>query len=144
MYIMSNFGEKLRELMEERNLSATDIQRNTGISNSRIYDWQKYAIMPYLSSLIKLSDYFGVSIEYLTGRTDENNYDTLSPRSTFPERLKLLAQEKNLSYYRIAKDNGFERNLITKWVRGASPILINLIILADYFNCTLDYLAGRL
>lgn len=65
---------------------------------------------------------------------------------TFAERLKELREEKGLSQRQLEqKLNGkITKSAICFWELGKrTPNLDAVILLADFFGVTLDYLAGR-
>ncbi|MCL2772036.1 MAG: helix-turn-helix domain-containing protein [Oscillospiraceae bacterium] len=63
--------------------------------------------------------------------------------STFSERLKLLRKNKNLTQNEMAKIiNSTERGYRNYEINKFTPTLDILIALANYFNVSLDYLAG--
>lgn len=64
----------------------------------------------------------------------------------FCERLKELREEKGISQVELSKQLKYKlsASAIGRWENGErSPTLESLIILADFFCVTLDYLAGR-
>lgn len=64
--------------------------------------------------------------------------------SKFPDRLKKLREGKNLLSKELAKIINVEPATITNWEKGKrSPKEDMLIKLADYFDCSIDYLLGR-
>ena len=62
----------------------------------------------------------------------------------FAERLRELRQEKNLTQVQLAEHLKFKHyTVITQWESGRRmPDIENLIILAKFFNVTIDYLVG--
>lgn len=64
------FHERLAEILESRDITAYRVRKDLKLSNSRIADWLGQISFPDGRSLIKLADYFDVSIDYLVGRTD--------------------------------------------------------------------------
>ena len=61
----------------------------------------------------------------------------------FAERLKELRSENGLTQTELAKKTGVSQAAIAKWESGdRTPNLDCLIILAKFFNVTLDYLVG--
>ena len=60
-------------LMKERNVTPKEISEKTGISTGNISDWKSGRCAPKTEALIKIADYFGVSLDYLLGRTEEKN-----------------------------------------------------------------------
>ena len=62
----------------------------------------------------------------------------------FAERLKLLRKNKNLTQGDMSKIiNSTDRGYRNYEINKSAPHLDILMILADYFNVTLDYLVGR-
>ena len=63
--------------------------------------------------------------------------------STFPERLKELRVEKGVGQEKLAADIGVGNGTISLWENGLrEPKMSNLILLAKYFDVTMDYLVG--
>lgn len=62
----------------------------------------------------------------------------------FAERLKELRTERNLGQVALAEKIGVSKGIISLWENGQrEPTMQNLISLADYFACSVDYLVGR-
>lgn len=67
----------------------------------------------------------------------QNNY-------TFGESLKELRLERKVNQVTLAQKINVSKGIISLWENGLrEPTLSNLIALADFFNVSLDYLAGR-
>lgn len=61
----------------------------------------------------------------------------------FSERIKELRLEKNLSQKELGEELNLSPTTITKWERGDRvPNIDIFIMLAKYFNCSIDYLVG--
>lgn len=63
-------GEKLKKLREEKEKSQKDLGDYLGISASAYGFYEQGQREPDIEKLTKLADYFGVSVDFLTGRTD--------------------------------------------------------------------------
>lgn len=62
----------------------------------------------------------------------------------FKDNLKELRIEKKLGQVELAKAIGVSKGVISLWENGFSePTMYSLIVLADYFNITIDELVGR-
>lgn len=60
------------------------------------------------------------------------------------KKIDCLLQEHNMSICRFSKYTGISRATIFYWKCGKSvPTIKYLIVVADYFGVTLDYLCGR-
>ncbi|MCL2861852.1 MAG: helix-turn-helix domain-containing protein [Firmicutes bacterium] len=63
----------------------------------------------------------------------------------FAESLKDILYDHKLSVEELSKVTGISRNRIYEWHSGKSksvPSMKYIIILANYFNCSVDYLIG--
>jgi len=66
---------RIKELREDRDLRQSDLAKATGIDQRTISNYETGKSNPDSYALIKLADYFGVSIDYLVGRTKNNLFD---------------------------------------------------------------------
>jgi len=66
-----NFSQVLDKIMTDRNISAYRINKDIGMSNRLIGYYRNGEMEPSASKLIKLADYFDVSVDYLLGRTEK-------------------------------------------------------------------------
>lgn len=63
---------------------------------------------------------------------------------TFVERLNELLNERNISRRQLAIASGIPNTTINNWFnRSSLPTLDIVEQLADYFQCSIDYLSGR-
>lgn len=62
----------------------------------------------------------------------------------FGERLSELMKDEEINGINLGKKLGVSRSTVPRWIKGTRKIgLKNFIKVADYFNCTMDFLAGR-
>lgn len=60
------------------------------------------------------------------------------------ENLRKIREERKVNQLKIAMDLEISQESISKYETGvAFPFKIILLKLADYFNCSIDYLMGR-
>ena len=62
---MSDLLDRVRALMDRSGIKAKQLTDELGISNSSFSDWKKGKGNPSLDTVVKFSDYFHVSIDYL-------------------------------------------------------------------------------
>lgn len=73
------FGERLKELREEKGMSQQDLAYFLNISRSSVSAYENNTNYPDPQILVKLADLFDVSLDYLLGRTKERaNYNLLN------------------------------------------------------------------
>jgi len=72
------FADRLSDLMADRGLGPRTVAAAVGIGHASISKYTDDKAEPGINSLVKLADYFGVSLDYLAGRTDvESPNDTI-------------------------------------------------------------------
>ena len=67
----STFGDRLRELRKERGMQQRELGEMYELSSSAIGSYERNLREPTLELLLQLSEYFGVSVDYLLCRTEE-------------------------------------------------------------------------
>ena len=76
---------RIKDLREDRDLKQSELARSTGIDQRTISNYETGKTKPDSESLIKLADFFDVSIDYLVGR----NYSKPTPdRVEIIERIQ--------------------------------------------------------
>ena len=67
----------------------------------------------------------------------------LEIRKIFAERLQCLMQENNLNTISLSKKINIPSSSISNWIQKRRSIQIDsLLIIANFFGCTTDYLLG--
>lgn len=67
---MATLSQRLQELKIERKVMQKDVAAAIGVP-LRTYQRYEYGeVYPQLPTLIKIADFYGVSLDYLAGRSD--------------------------------------------------------------------------
>lgn len=66
------FGDKLKELRKEHNLSQAELGKILGVTNTAVYSWEISRTQPPLEVIMKIADIFKVSTDYLLGLNSDN------------------------------------------------------------------------
>ena len=144
MPISNSFQNRFQELVAERGRNRTQIAADMNITYVLFSKAYNYGILPRPIVLVRIADYFGVSMDFLLGKTEENIFVSARERVAFAQRLEQLRQKKQVSVYRVAEQTHIHRNNIAGWLnKGYLPSLEDLETLADYFGVSLDCLLGR-
>ncbi|MDE7265326.1 MAG: helix-turn-helix domain-containing protein [Clostridia bacterium] len=69
---MSEFSERLGELMSERNLNRETFAEKSGVNKTCITHYLQGKSLPTVETLVKIADYFQRSTDFLLGREEEN------------------------------------------------------------------------
>jgi len=81
------------DLRDKRGLSDYAVAKSTGVGRSTLSEWGKGKHTPNLENLIKIADYFGVSVEYLTTGQETDKVSTEGTRYYFDDETAAKAQE---------------------------------------------------
>lgn len=68
--------ERIKILCNSKKTSFAEVERKTGISNGQIRRWNNSS--PKIENVQKVADYFSVSVDYLLGRTEEEEIETIA------------------------------------------------------------------
>lgn len=82
---MYKFGDRLKELRCLRGLTQRELANVLGVTDGAVTLWESNARMPSIPLLVQIADYFGVSVDYLLGRTDDPrpSFKTSSPADSY-------------------------------------------------------------
>lgn len=69
-------GDKLKKLREDKGLMQQDVCTALEIEQSTLANYENNRRIPKIDLLISIANYYGVSIDYLLGRTDTPFVDT--------------------------------------------------------------------
>lgn len=67
---MADFSERLRECRKSVNMRQEDAAQELGIQYSTYRRYEQGGTEPTISAAARIADYFGVTLDYLAGRTD--------------------------------------------------------------------------
>lgn len=89
--LIFNFGTRVEELLNERNIKYSDFCKAVGIIPQSLYDWKKKSQTPNALTALKVAKFFGVSVEYLlTGNRDNMLQDKVDELRNKLEQISKL------------------------------------------------------
>ena len=69
-----NLGKQLQYFRKQRNMTQEVLAVAMGVSTKVVSKWEKDLLLPDISMLCKLSDFFGVSMDRLVGRPTKGEF----------------------------------------------------------------------
>ena len=141
---MSNFKERLDEFLIENNLSKNQLSKIIGVRPDTIYGYYRKNLLPEIHIAKNIANYFGCSLDYLFGVSDEiNNSD--KNQLSFAETIKKLIKDNHKSVEKTMKELNISDRTYYRWQSGDSQPLTSIIItLAKYFDVSVDYIIGNM
>ena len=146
MVILSKFGERLKELMDDRGLKAPALARELNTDRSNITRYLRGERAPQYNNFLALVNYFSCSADYLLGLIDypPQNVTLHEPRQPFNDRFRYVIEFCGFNQYKLEQSKEFNSSAIFNWLSGNKlPSVDSLVSLSRYMGCTVDFLIGR-
>lgn len=61
----------IETLRKARNMTRQELAEIVGVRECTIYQWERYDAIPRTDSAVRLMEFFGVSLDYLLGRSSQ-------------------------------------------------------------------------
>lgn len=101
-------GDKIKDLRKDKNLTQVQLAKEIGIAQSTLGMIEKNRTPAGRKTLIKLADFFGVTVDYLLS-DDEKTDKTIKPEIQIPEeyssKYKVTSRDKKQYLEEMKKAN---------------------------------------
>lgn len=138
--------DRLKEIREERNLTQKDIAKTLEVDRSTYAEWETGKDTIPLRRLNKLSDYYKISVDYMTGLSDvTSSYRVIDlDAKVIGQNLKEFRKERNL----VQKDIFLFLNTTSSTYSAyeTGKVLIKtdfLYSICKNYNASMDELLGK-
>ena len=153
-----NFGQILKQLRITKGLTQNELAKILDVSKSNISKYEAGSVEPNMSVLIRISEYFEVSVDYLLGKNaknesapeKENNFfffffdENSLLQNTFAKRLKTAIEDKGLTENEFKERISLGCEKVTLFLEGnGEPTADDLIELSQFLDTSIDYLLGQ-
>jgi len=99
-------ANRIGELRRGKGLTLKEMGELLNIRDNTLSQYETGKREPQLGTMIEIANFFGVSLEYLMGKTDKRDY----PLDTDDDAIKLLQkiESKEISYYDISTETSLK------------------------------------
>ena len=66
---------RIKELRTARGLTQVEFANNLSVSKQAVSNWENNNIQPSIDMLLKITNFFEVTTDYLLGRSNDNSLD---------------------------------------------------------------------
>ncbi len=84
------FSDIFCQLLQKHHINPLRLAKEIGVPKSVVYEWKNGEREPSVENMVKLSEFFGVSLEYLAGQSE-------APDSEERELIVMLRAAKEIS-----------------------------------------------
>lgn len=90
---MNEFGKRLKMLRDDRDLPMSKLAEAVGSTKSALSRYENGSMDPGLKVLIKLADYFGVTLDWIAGNGDINDVQYSNKEKYFSAINECIKEE---------------------------------------------------
>ena len=131
--------KRLKELREAKGLLQKDVAEMLGVDRTTYVKYENGNNEPDSRTLIKLANFFEVSIDELF----DVDVPSSAPTTKISTYLNMYLQKHKMRQKDFASLIGIQPNTLSQWVNGKrQPDYANLVLLAQTFEISVDALLG--
>lgn len=169
---MATFRERLKKLRSDNNLSQRELSEKTGLSKSSINMYERGEREPGIETLVLLAAVLNVDVDYLVGKETPKKHSfvkdlfmmssddveqeiqqtnellealTSSEYNAIEiaDRIRRYAKTKKVQSKVMLSDLNIGANTLANMNQNVMLSVQSLARIADYLDCSVDYLLGR-
>ena len=142
------FLKRVKDLRDEACLSQTKVAEVLNVSKSTYARWETDENIIPLVHLNDLCNYFNVSMDYIIGFSNDNDYvitNKVLNKELIGKRLKDFRKDKGLTQVALAKEIHTSHSTISGYESGKNMILTAFAYeICKKYGISMDYLTGRI
>ena len=142
------YFEKMKTLRERVGLTKTEMAKILDIDRSQYGHYENDYVTIPIKHLIKLCNYFNVSLDYMFDFTNNKQYKNVNKdinKFEMGKRIKEFRKENKLTQRNLAKFLNTAFTTISSYERGVNILSTNYIYpICKKYNISADYLLGRI
>ena len=137
--------KRIYDLRVDNDLTQKQMAKLLNITEDMYYNFEQGRSNFPLDRLELFTNIFKVSFDYITGLSNEKNYNkTKSDYNILRTRLKKIRKKFNLSQEDLANIIGDKQTTYCNYETGYSKITLSkLYLLSKYYNISIDYFLGK-
>lgn len=141
--MQNEFQDRLQDFLIEKEMSRLQLAKKINVNPETINGYFNDNLYPDIKIAKRIADFFGCSLDYLLGLTEQFNNKEKN-NLTFIETIKKLLKENHKSVEKAMKEMNINESTYYRWQTGSIPHTSVLITLSKYFDVSVDYIAADL
>ncbi|MCI9084106.1 MAG: helix-turn-helix domain-containing protein [Bacilli bacterium] len=138
--------KRINDLRVDNDLLQREVAEIIGANKNTYPHWESGLYEIPLEAMDKLATYYKVSVDYITGLSDDKGNTMRSyDKQILPKRLKKIRIQNKLSQEKMGYTLGNMSQIkLSRYENGVTTIPFStLYLFAKTFNISIDYLMGR-
>ena len=139
--------DKIKDLREDNDITQEEIAKHLKTERSTYSNWENGHYDMPLDKCNELANYYHVTIDYLLGLSNNHKYIEETKKidwNILCERLRLTRKERGYTQAHLGEKIGFHQKTYSNFEVGTNrPTTFKLLIIAQFYNVSMDYLVGR-
>mgnify|MGYP004681417465 CR=1 FL=1 len=139
-----DFGIKLKELRNKKNLTQLQMAQILETSKSNISKYEAGSVEPSLDTLVKISHFFDVSVDYLLGNDSAQSSPSKEPSyDGYGNDISYWIQKTGYEYAEVAEKLGISESTLKNYMQSKEPIPYQVLSgLSEICEISTDCLLG--
>jgi len=135
------FSIRLRELREAAGLSQTELAEKLNLKRAALSNYEKDQREPNLETLIRLADYFNVSLDELVGRDLDDDYFLLLSAAKMGLPAEITPFDRKIDQYLLVNVLRGDDNLQAIIMKTLNRIICMSVLLKDKYYSGIELLS---
>ena len=98
-------SEHIKKLRQSANFSQVDLAGKLSVTKQTVSNWENNNIQPSIDMLVKISDLFGVSTDYLLGRDNHPRLDVRGLSEVEIQHINFIIKDILIAKERDERNN---------------------------------------
>lgn len=141
------FLKRIKDFRDEYDLTQLKLSSILGVSKSTYARWETDEVIIPLVHFNNLCNYFKVTMDYMVGLDNKNNFNSINTKlnkELIGKRLKSFRKEFNLTQTELAKEINTSHSTISAYENGKTMLLTAFAYdICKKYNISMDWLCGK-
>lgn len=139
MYNPPDIAMRIKSTAKEKGVLLKTMLEEVGLGPNTI-SHMHHGMMPSVDTIARIADSLGCSVDYLLGR---NNTPVVYSAEVLSDRIKALARKRGVMLKDVLSACDLNINSLSQMSDKKGLSSFSLAKIADYLDCSVDYLLGR-
>ncbi|MDR3092100.1 MAG: helix-turn-helix domain-containing protein [Clostridiales bacterium] len=149
-----SIGERIALALERSGKSKADLARYLATRSSTVENWIKCGSVPAATAIMPICEFTGVSLEWILSEDNETVQTRQKTAENKPSvercgrnlslKIAELRKKHNVTLSQLGRELGIKPQSVSLLEKGVNaPSFETLILLADFFDVSIDWLVGE-